>query len=187
VTTISECNERNRLLFIIFVLQLTDGGRLAVRWESGEFELAQVAEPAMDDGKWHWTELKWMNDELWLNVDYGHYEKTVAIESKLQGLVVAKVSIGGVQDLTDAPVGLQGLVGCVKDVRIGGERHQWMRSAIQHRVGDGCSAADSCISSVSSLRSGSSNTVDVCPLHGVCTDTWNDHTCTCEPGTNCPQ
>ena len=147
-------------------VQLADG-RLKVRWESGEFNLTD-SEP-LSDGKWHATELKWMHGELWLSTDYGHHEKTVPVDSKLNGLEVTKVSVGGVND-NDAD-DVIGLVGCIKDVRLGNQRHQWLRTAVEHRVGEGCSGSDSC----------SRN--DVCPLHGVCTDTWNSHTCTCEPGT----
>lgn len=122
----------------------------------------------MSDGKWHSAELKWMQGELWLNTDYGYHEKTVPVDSKLVGLEVTKVSIGGLNDDEDPFIGL---IGCIKDVRLGNQRHQWLRTSVEHRVGEGCSSSDSC-----SSRS------DVCPAHGICTDTWNSHTCTCEPG-----
>lgn len=88
--------------------QLT-GGKLRVAWESGRFFLAD-SEP-MNNGNWHWAELKWMGSELWLNTDYGHHEKTVPIESKISGLFPVKISLGG---LETAGPNLTALIGCMK-------------------------------------------------------------------------
>lgn len=81
---------------------------MSVSWESGQFTLVE-AEP-LNDGKWHWAELKWMQGELWLNTDYGLYEKTVPVESKLNGLLPARVTIGWLEGADN----LTGLVGCIK-------------------------------------------------------------------------
>lgn len=143
----------------------------------------------LNNGKWHFLEIKWMQGEVWISVDYGYYEKTVAVDSSFQGLSVIKVSLGGLEDTrtTDS------LVGCIKvtnfacfillfynfslktynlgqDLRLGNQRNTWQPSALENRVAEGCNAADTCYKN------------DICPVHGACTDTWNDHTCTCEPG-----
>ena len=64
----------------------------------------------LNNGKWHFLEIKWMQGEVWISVDYGYYEKTVAVDSSFQGLSVIKVSLGGLEDTrtTDS------LVGCIK-------------------------------------------------------------------------
>ena len=76
---------------LVEVMQ-TIGGKLSVAWESGQFTLADT-EP-LNDGKWHWAELKWMQGELWLKTDYELYEKTVPVDSKLTGLIPTKVVLG---------------------------------------------------------------------------------------------
>lgn len=67
----------------------------------------------LNDGKWHLVELKWMLGELWLNTDYGLYEKTVPVDSKLQGLYVEQVSVGGLQD-PEPKVSIEPFIGCIK-------------------------------------------------------------------------
>ena len=85
----------------------TIGGKLSVAWESGQFTLADT-EP-LNDGKWHWAELKWMQGELWLNTDYGLYEKTVPVDSKLTGLMPTKVVLGRLETTNTT-----GFIGCIK-------------------------------------------------------------------------
>ena len=72
---------------------------------------------AVDDGKWHTVELKWMQGELWLNLDYGLHEKTVAVESRLQGLHVDKVSVGGLETAGSEPANIIPFIGCIKVMR----------------------------------------------------------------------
>lgn len=85
----------------------TIDGKLSITWESGQFSLADT-EP-LNDGKWHWAELKWMQGELWLNTDYGLYEKTVPVDSKLTGLMPTRVVLGRLET-----VNTTGLIGCIK-------------------------------------------------------------------------
>lgn len=51
-----------------------------------------------------------MQGELWLNTDYGLYEKTVPVESKLTGLLPAKVILGKLESSDN----ITGLIGCIK-------------------------------------------------------------------------
>ena len=50
-----------------------------------------------------------MQGELWLNTDYGLYEKTVPVESKLTGILPAKVILGRLETSNAT-----GLIGCIK-------------------------------------------------------------------------
>jgi Laminin G domain len=82
-------------------------GKIQLHWQSTIHVLE--SEP-LNNGKWHFLEIKWMQGEVWLSVDNGYYEKTVAVDTKLQGLSVIKVSVGGLEGTrtTDS------LVGCIK-------------------------------------------------------------------------
>ena len=82
-------------------------GRLLLRWDSGEFALES---PPLNDGKWHLVEVKWMQGEIWLNVDYGLYEETAVADTKLQGLYIGKVSVGGLENSSS----ITPLIGCIK-------------------------------------------------------------------------
>ena len=84
---------------------------MSISWESGQF-IMKDTEP-LNDGKWHLVELKWMLGELWLNTDYGLHEKTVPVDSKLQGLYVEQVSVGGLQD-PEPKVNIEPFIGCIK-------------------------------------------------------------------------
>lgn len=46
-----------------------------------------------------------------------------------------------------------------------------MQQALKIHVEDGCDVANPCDS-------------NICPENSDCTDDWNAHTCTCDPGTD---
>ena len=60
------------------------------------------------DGHWHDVQLKWMKDEVWLNIDYGQYERTQRSHHSVGGKVVTKVTVGDASDTQKF------LVGCVR-------------------------------------------------------------------------
>ena len=72
---------------------------LSVLMTSGLFGVA--------DGKWHDIQIKWMKDEVWLNIDYGQYEITQQSFNSVGGKVVTKVMVG---DSSDEENHLQGCV-----------------------------------------------------------------------------
>jgi hypothetical protein len=82
-------------------------GKIQLHWQS---TIHVLESELLNNGKWHFLEIKWMQGEVWLSVDNGYYEKTVAVDTKLQGLSVIKVSVGGLEGTrtTDS------LVGCIK-------------------------------------------------------------------------
>lgn len=51
-----------------------------------------------------------MDGELWISVDYGHFEKTVLMDVKLQGLYLGKVNVGGL----GGPSSAIPFIGCIK-------------------------------------------------------------------------
>ena len=60
------------------------------------------------DNRWHDIQLKWMKDEVWLNIDYGQYEITQQSYHSVGGKVVTKITVGDRQDRTNY------LQGCVR-------------------------------------------------------------------------
>lgn len=52
----------------------------------------------VDDGYWHDVQVKWMEDEVWLNIDYGQYEITERSYHTVGGKVVTKVTVGNGQE-----------------------------------------------------------------------------------------
>lgn len=46
------------------------------------------------DGMWHDITVKWMKDEVWLNIDYGQYERTQRSHHSVGGKVVTKITVG---------------------------------------------------------------------------------------------
>ena len=62
----------------------------------------------VNDGLWHDVQLKWMKDEVWLNIDYGQYERTQLSHHSVGGKVVTKVTVGDANDKQNH------LIGCVR-------------------------------------------------------------------------
>jgi hypothetical protein len=62
----------------------------------------------VNDGLWHDVQLKWMKDEVWLNIDYGQYERTQHSHHSVGGKVVTKFTVG------DSSNKQNHLIGCVR-------------------------------------------------------------------------
>lgn len=61
----------------------------------------------VSDGRWHDVNLKWMKDEVWLNIDYGQYERTQRSLNSVGGKVVTKVTVA---DSSEKDSFLQGCI-----------------------------------------------------------------------------
>ena len=75
----------------------------------------KLIDSRVDDGEWHNIEVKWMNREIWLNLDYGDFEKTRRVNEYVAGKYIGKVTVGGVEP-TD-PANNNGFNGCIKVFR----------------------------------------------------------------------
>lgn len=53
-----------------------------------------------------------MNEEVWINLDYGNYEITRGVKARVASLYIGKVSVGGVQP--SDPTNITGFKGCIK-------------------------------------------------------------------------
>ena len=63
---------------------------------------------AVNDGIWHDVQVKWMEDEVWLNIDYGQYEITERSYHTVGGKVVTKITVGDTQNT------ISHLIGCIR-------------------------------------------------------------------------
>ncbi|CAG0915025.1 unnamed protein product [Notodromas monacha] len=161
------------------VLQLR-GGRLEFRYDDGRVELTGGG---VADGSWHQAEVTWMaGGKIWVSLDYGAREATGGpIRGDISGLLVESVALGGpaigVENNEVTPrgvdfglTGFKYFVGCVKDVRVGGDSMSLDDPLIPSMsVIDGCGATDSCVE-------------NACPEHSTCVDRWNAHSCPCGRG-----
>ena len=86
------------------------------------------------------------------------------------GLTVGHVSVGGQrQQIEGSTLILDGLVGCVKNVRVGSSANARLHDPQEYNVEPGCQAQNTC-------------KTNSCPPHSYCTDLWGEHKCTCQPG-----
>ena len=97
------------------------------------------------DGNWHDVQIKWMKDEVWLNIDYGQYEITQQSFNSVGGKVVTKIMVG---DSSDKDNYLQG---CVRNIKIGMGDSESPEVAYEKRI-ESCQetcTGDECIEKVS--------------------------------------
>ncbi|XP_063598702.1 protocadherin-like wing polarity protein stan [Penaeus indicus] len=145
------------------IIELVDG-YIQYRYENTTMKLTETR---VDDGLWHNVEVKWMNTEVWINLDYGNYEITHSVNSWVAGLYIGKVSVGGVQPSDPAKV--TGFKGCIKDVRVGSNKNILAHPTHEGGVRDGCVASDPCTSRP-------------CPANSQCVNTWQGYECKCNKG-----
>ena len=86
------------------------------------------------------------------------------------GLSVAQVYVGG-QRHQSSNIVLDGLVGCIKNVRLGSSANARLHDPVEHNIEPGCHVEDACRADVG-----------LCPQHSFCVDLWADHECKCQPG-----
>ena len=61
--------------------------------------LTSAGHVEINDGEWHSVQIKWMEDEVWLNIDYGQYEITKRSLVSIAGKIVTKVTVGDAKNL----------------------------------------------------------------------------------------
>ncbi|XP_037087761.1 LOW QUALITY PROTEIN: protocadherin-like wing polarity protein stan, partial [Pollicipes pollicipes] len=156
------------------LMRLSFGGGLITRLliRSGYIEYHYHSEVLVldtvqvSDGRWHHVQIKWMKDEVWINLDYGNHELTRPGDAQLAGLYVDEVTVGGAPG-EDSDVA--GFTGCLRDVRVGNTPNSTLFIEDDSRAISGCSLTSRCESAT-------------CPEHSTCLDTWAHHECVCQPG-----
>ena len=69
-----------------------------------------------------------MEDEVWLNIDYGQYEITKRSLVSIAGKIVTKVIVGDAENLNKY------FKGCLQNVRIGGDDNSKMEISVETKI-----------------------------------------------------
>ncbi|XP_057179691.1 cadherin EGF LAG seven-pass G-type receptor 1 isoform X2 [Triplophysa rosa] len=147
----------------------------------GEQQVAALGFPEVrvNDGEWHHilVELrssKEGKDTKYLAqvfLDYDMFMKSAEIGNELPGLKLRSLFVGGLQGQSNSVQ--KGFKGCMQGVRMGETATNTaninMQQALKIHVEEGCDLSNPC-------------DLNICPENSYCTDDWNAHTCTCDPG-----
>ncbi|XP_036387094.1 cadherin EGF LAG seven-pass G-type receptor 2 [Megalops cyprinoides] len=160
-------------------LQLRNGSVVMSLQRGEDSTVSRLEAVRANDGDWHHLQLElrggWAGvagrHQAILSLDYGLHMASVEVDSKLKGLKLRMLSVGGVSG-RDGKV-LQGFRGCVQGVHLGETSATAASlSLIQARkvnVERGCSLSDPCDYSP-------------CPANSYCSNDWDSYSCTCHPG-----
>ncbi|KAJ8258826.1 hypothetical protein COCON_G00178380 [Conger conger] len=160
-------------------LQLRNGSVLMSLQRAEDSTVSRLEAVKADDGDWHHLQLQlrggWAGvttrHQVILSLDYGLHMASVEVDSKLKGLKLRTVSVGGVSG-RDGKV-LQGFRGCVQGVHLGETESSAvslsLSQAKKQNVERGCSLSDPCDYSP-------------CPANSYCSNDWDSYSCTCHPG-----
>uniref|UniRef100_A0A8C9W1B0 Cadherin EGF LAG seven-pass G-type receptor 2 n=1 Tax=Scleropages formosus TaxID=113540 RepID=A0A8C9W1B0_SCLFO len=154
------------------------GGFVALRLQRGEDSAASRLDVVrVDDGDWHHLQVELrgsggsLRPQAIVSLDYGMHMTSVEVDSKLKGLKVKALSLGGVPVANGTA--LYGFRGCVQGMRVGqassGAVSLSLSQARRANLERGCSLQDPCHS-------------NPCPSNGDCVNNWESYSCTCHPG-----
>ena len=123
-----------------------------------------------NDGSWHTLLLNKVLDTIELHLDSVHSVSNHTVDWTTQFSYTSRavLSVGGVGEeleMGNERVG-SGLVGCVRDVRVGNLQLDLLQGG---DVTFGCDASPACVHST-------------CPSTHRCTDIWGDYACSCPQG-----
>ncbi|XP_076447464.1 LOW QUALITY PROTEIN: cadherin EGF LAG seven-pass G-type receptor 2-like [Babylonia areolata] len=148
-------------------MQLIDGF-IQYTFEDNSVTLDAVK---VSDGQWHYIEARWYQGRMELLLDYGQIQKSTLLTRSVSGSDIQIVYVGAYRQGND-PMS-DGLVGCVKDIRVGNNPNAVLSQPSVTGATEGCSVPSSC---------------DPNPCGpGTCSDTWGDYECKCPPGTIGPR
>ncbi|KAJ8260235.1 hypothetical protein GJAV_G00178630 [Gymnothorax javanicus] len=163
----------------IITLQLRNGSVLMSLQRGEDSIVSRLEAVRADDGDWHHLQLElrsgWAGvttrHQAILSMDYGLHMASVEVDSKLKGLKLRTVSVGGVSG-RDGKV-LHGFRGCVQGVHLGETESSAVSLSLtqskKQNVERGCSLPDPCDHSP-------------CPANSYCSNDWDSYSCTCHPG-----
>ena len=101
--------------------------------------LTSAGHVEINDGEWHSVQIKWMEDEVWLNIDYGQYEITKRSLVSIAGKIVTKVTVGDAKNLNKF------FKGCLQNVRIGSDENSKMHISVETKIVSCNQVDDSCV------------------------------------------
>ncbi|KAF1390734.1 hypothetical protein PFLUV_G00061090 [Perca fluviatilis] len=168
----AQAGQYTSLLFQVIngqlVFSVTRGSTRPVRLRLDQVQVA--------DGRWHDLQLELRDVRsgretryvATLRLDFGLYQGTVIVGNEIHGLKVKHLHVGGVLGSGEVQNGIKG---CIQGVRLGvrPDTPPLPRPSRAVKVETGCNVGNPCVSSP-------------CPGHSRCSDQWERHTCTCEPG-----
>ncbi|XP_049327431.1 cadherin EGF LAG seven-pass G-type receptor 2 isoform X1 [Astyanax mexicanus] len=159
-----------------FTIQLRGGSVVMMLQHGEDSTVSRVEDVSVDDGEWHHLQVELRGavggaggSEVYkavLTIDNGLYTSSMEVDSKLKGIKLKTLSVGGVSGGNKKV--LYGFHGCIQGVSMGPVA---LRSddVFRLNVESGCSVPDPCSSAP-------------CPSHSHCTRHWDTHTCTCHSG-----
>ncbi|XP_036415720.1 cadherin EGF LAG seven-pass G-type receptor 2 [Colossoma macropomum] len=159
-----------------FTIQLRDGSVVMMLQHGEDSAVSRVEDVSVDDGEWHHLQVELLGPaggaahseeyKALLTIDHGLYTSTMEVDSKLKGVKLKTLSVGGVAAGNNKV--LYGFHGCIQGVSAG-PLSLSVYEVFRVNVESGCSVPDPCSS-------------NPCPPHSYCTHRWDSHTCTCHPG-----
>uniref|UniRef100_UPI003EBE4DC0 cadherin EGF LAG seven-pass G-type receptor 2 precursor n=1 Tax=Danio rerio TaxID=7955 RepID=UPI003EBE4DC0 len=159
-----------------FTIQLREGFVVTSVQRGEDSVVSRVDDVTVSDGQWHHVSLELKGPTTGgvtatLSLDYGLYTSSMDLDSKLKGVRLKTLSVGGISDGRNRVIG--GFRGCIQGLRIGGDSSTpafpSMPQARVLNVESGCSLPNTCGS-------------NPCPAHSDCKDDWDAHSCRCHTG-----
>ena len=112
------------------------GGTIVYLYDNSVLTSAGHVE--INDGEWHNVQIKWMEDEVWLNIDYGQYEITKRSFVSIAGKIVTKVIVGDAENINKF------FKGCLQNVGIGSNDNSKMEISVEKKIVSCKQVDDSC-------------------------------------------
>ncbi|KTG47082.1 hypothetical protein cypCar_00028987, partial [Cyprinus carpio] len=156
-------------------IQLREGYVLTSVQRGEDSTVSRVDDVTVSDGQWHHLLLELRGGAgsitATLSLDHGLYTSSMDLDSKLKGVKLKTVSVGGITDSRNKVI--SGFRGCVQGLRLGDSASApvfpSMHQADVVNVESGCSLPNPCGS-------------NPCPAHSDCSDDWDTHSCRCHSG-----
>ncbi|XP_077101784.1 cadherin EGF LAG seven-pass G-type receptor 2-like [Siphateles boraxobius] len=155
-------------------IQLREGCVVTSVQRGEDSAVSRVDDVTVSDGQWHHVLLELRGSAsitAALSLDHGLYTASMDLDSKLRGVKLKTLSVGGVTYSRNKV--LSGFRGCVQGLRLGESPSApvfpSMHQAQVLNVESGCSFPNACGS-------------NPCPEHSECRDDWDTHSCRCHPG-----
>ncbi|XP_066526353.1 cadherin EGF LAG seven-pass G-type receptor 2 [Hoplias malabaricus] len=158
-----------------FTVQLRDGSVVMMMLHGEDSAVSQVEDVKVNNGEWHHLRVELrgpaggtassQENTAVLTIDYGLYTSSMEVDSRLKGVKLKSLSVGGIAVGNSV---LHGFHGCVQGVSMSSVSLS-VHEALKLNVESGCRVPDQCSS-------------NPCPQHTYCSKHWDTHTCTCHAG-----
>ncbi|XP_051549071.1 LOW QUALITY PROTEIN: cadherin EGF LAG seven-pass G-type receptor 2-like [Myxocyprinus asiaticus] len=156
-------------------IQLREGCVVMSVQRGEDSTVSRVDDVTVDDGQWHHLLLEFRPAAgaigAVLTLDHGLYTSSMELNSKLKGVQLKSLSVGGIIEGKNKVI--NGFRGCVQGLRLGEYSSSPVFPSMPHahvvNVESGCSLPDPCRS-------------NPCPQHSYCHKNWDTYSCSCHTG-----